>query len=456
MATNRFPDDFLFGVATSSYQIEGAFEADGKGLGIWDVFSRRPGAILNGDTGDVACDHYRLWESDLDRIAELGVAGYRFSISWPRILPDGVGRVEQRGLDFYERLVDGLLERGVAPMATLYHWDLPQALENEGGWADRMVVDAFAEYAGIVADRLGDRVPQWCTINEPWCIAHLGYGKGGNAPGRSNPVDLLKAAHHVNLAHGAATQVLRSATRGSIGIALNLQQLEPLNADAVDVTERANIMANDIFTGPMLEGAYPERLFELIAPLGAPSWIRPGDEALFGQKVDWIGLNYYTAEKCRPRTAQEGTNENGAWLAVEDLIFEDMGHPRTQMGWPVDPDGLVRLLRNVNGRYPDTPLYISENGAAYEDVVVDGAVHDPERRDFLHRHLAKILEAIEEGIPVAGYFAWSLLDNFEWSSGYARRFGLYHVDFETQERTLKDSGLWYQATVKARALAPQG
>jgi beta-glucosidase len=449
----RFPAGFTFGSATASYQVEGAANEDGRGPSIWDTFSHTPGKVWNGDTGDVACDHYHRWESDLDLMADLGLGAYRFSIAWPRIMPTGRGAVNQAGVDFYSRLVDGLLARGIRPVATLYHWDLPQTLEDAGGWPARETADAFAEYASVVGAALGDRVHTWTTLNEPWCTAFLGYGQGGHAPGRREPAASLAAAHHLNLAHGRALQALRATSTGSpeYSVTLNLHVARG-EAEAV---RRIDAVGNRVFTSPMLRGVYDDDLLADTAALTDWSFVQDGDLADIHQPIDVLGVNYYSTNTVRlwngdaPRQSNDGhkpADGGTAWPGSDDVVeFLPQPGPHTAMDWNIAPDGLLELLHTLRDRFPGQPLMITENGAAFDDAVSgDGAVHDPERVDYLLRHLTAAHRAIEDGVDLRGYFVWSLLDNFEWGYGYAKRFGVVRVDFDDQTRTVKDSGHWFR------------
>lgn len=454
MSRVSFPEGFVWGTATASYQIEGAVAEDGRGPSIWDTYSHTPGRTLNGDTGDVACDHYHRWADDLDLVAELGVDAYRFSIAWPRVMPSGKGAVNRAGLGFYDRLVDGLLDRGITPVATLYHWDLPQPLEDAGGWPVRSTALAFEEYAAVVTRALGDRVPVWTTLNEPWCSAFLGYGSGVHAPGRHDPADALTAAHHLNLAHGLAGAVIREQVPGSqLSITLNLHVARPASDSAADVdaARRIDAVANRVFLEPILRGSYPADLLADTASVTDWGFVADGDLALIGRGVDMLGVNYYSTATVREAAegASAGNDGHGAsqyspWPGADRVDFLPPTGPLTAMGWNIDPSGLTELLVRVGRDYPGLPLMITENGAAFADEVSgDGAVHDPLRQDYLARHLAAAEEAIEAGVDLRGYFAWSLLDNFEWGYGYDRRFGLIRVDYDTQRRTIKDSGRWY-------------
>ena len=438
------PSKFLWGVATSAYQIEGAVAEDGRGASIWDAFCRLPGRVAGGASGEVACDHYHRWEEDLDLIAGLGVDAYRFSISWPRILPLGRGRVEQRGLDFYDRLVDGILERGLEPFATLYHWDLPQALEDEGGWVERDTVRAFVEYADVVTGRLGDRVHSWATLNEPWCSAHLGYTNGEHAPGRSDRGLGLQASHHLLLAHGLALpEMRRNAPDSSHGIVLNLNPAYPATDSEEDLAaaRRFDGFFNRWYLDPLFAGSYPQDAWDGYEK-DVPE-VRPGDLESISTPLDFLGVNYYSRALV---TDGEGEWPRVGWSAPREKV--------TQMGWEVYPRALRELLVRLKRDYPVPDVYITENGAAYPDTLSSGTVYDQERIDYLEGHIAAVEVAVAEGVPVKGYFAWSLMDNFEWAHGYDKRFGLIHVDYETQVRTLKESARWYRRRVAREEAEP--
>ncbi|MET8508430.1 GH1 family beta-glucosidase [Streptomyces sp. NPDC004787] len=464
-AVRRFPSDFLWGAATAAYQIEGAAAEDGRTPSIWDTFSHTPGKVFEGHTGDVAVDHYHRFREDVRLMSELGLNAYRFSVSWSRVQPTGRGPAVQKGLDFYRRLVDELLAAGIEPALTLYHWDLPQELEDAGGWPERATAERFAAYATLVADALGDRVTRWTTLNEPWCSAFLGYGSGVHAPGRTDPVAALRAAHHLNLAHGLAVQGLRAAlpAGAQLAVSLNLHEVRPLTGSAEDreAARRIDTVGNEVWLGPMLEGRYPEELFADTAHLTDWGFVRAGDTAAAGQPLDWLGINYYTptvvsqvrAGEARPQDDGHGASDFSPWPGADDVAFHQADGPRTAMGWPVDPSGLTDLLTRVAARRPGLPLVVSENGAAYEDVVgPDGSVHDPERIAYVHAHLEAVHRAVEAGVPVRGYFLWSLLDNFEWAYGYAKRFGAVHVDYATLARTPKSSARWYARVARSGEL----
>ena len=461
-----FPSDFLFGVATAAYQIEGATHEDGRTDSIWDAFARVPGAVVDGHNGDVACDHYHRYEADVEMMADLGLQTYRFSTSWSRIRPDG-GPVNPKGLDFYSRLVDSLLEKNIKPWLTLYHWDLPQALEEKGGWTDRDTAYRFAEYAMDVHAALGDRVENWTTLNEPWCSSFLSYTGGEHAPGRQDPEAGLAAGHHLLLAHGLAVRDLRAADPAlKLGITLNLTVAEPADpADAgdLDAARRIDGQFNRFFLDPIFRGAYADDLLADVGPLGLDAVVRPGDLEVISTPIDALGVNYYHGELVSVRPAERSMSTEAPSLrpkrspfpAAEGIFWHLRDLPLTAMGWEVQPEGLTRLLRRVNDEYTgdSVKLYVTENGAAYDDTVdSDGAVHDAERTEFLRQHLAAIVDAIDDGINVYGYFYWSLMDNYEWAWGYHKRFGIVRVDYDTQERSLKDSALEYRRIIGDRAL----
>jgi beta-glucosidase len=461
----RFPTGFLWGSATAAYQIEGAVREDGRTPSIWDTFSHTPGKVANGDTGDIAVDHYHRWRDDVRLMADLGLTAYRFSVAWPRVQPTGRGPAVQRGLDFYRGLVDELLAHGIKPMATLYHWDLPQELESAGGWPERDTAYRFAEYAGIVGEALGDRVENWVTLNEPWCSAFLGYASGVHAPGRTDPAAALRAAHHLNLGHGLATSALRATlpARAQIGISLNpsvVRALTDAPAD-LDAKRRIDALANRVFTGPLLKGAYPEDLIADTARVTNWSFVQDGDTDIIHQPLDFLGMNYYTPAVVSgprddldgPRLDGHGASDHSPWPGADDVVFHHAPGEVTAMNWPVDPTGLTDLLLDYTAQAPGVPLYVTENGAAYEDSVdAEGRVHDPDRVRYLHAHLGAIHEAIARGADVRGYFLWSLLDNFEWAYGYGKRFGAVYVDYETQTRIPKTSATWYSQVARAGGL----
>ncbi|MDR1449693.1 MAG: beta-glucosidase [Propionibacteriaceae bacterium] len=449
-----FPPAFRFGAATAAYQIEGAVAADGRGPSIWDVFSHAPGRIDGGDTGDTACGHYDRMPADVALLGDLGVDAYRFSIAWPRVQPTGSGKPNPAGLAFYDRLVDELAARGIEPVATVYHWDLPQALEEAGGWPDRAVAERFADYAGLVAQALGDRVKLWCTLNEPWCSAFLGYASGVHAPGRREPAAALAAAHHLNLAHGLGAQAIRAAAADAqVSVVLNVHAVKAASDSAADhaACRRIDAVGNRIFLDPLLDGSYPEDLLADTAGISDWSFVRDGDLALIRQPLDLLGVNYYKTDTVRAAAA--GPAANTPWVGADDVEFLPPTGPLTDMGWNIEPAGLTGLLAGLHARWPGLPLFVAENGAAFPDRLdADGQVRDPQRIDYLSRHLEALTAALAAGVPVRGYFAWSLMDNFEWSLGYAKRFGLFYTDYATGERHWKDSARWYQKLCRRRAL----
>ena len=444
-----FPPDFVWGAATAAYQIEGAVTEDSRGPSIWDTFAHTPGTILDGTNGDIACDHYHRFAEDIAILADLGLRAYRFSIGWPRVLPSGAGAVNQPGLDFYRRIAETCLEHGVTPWATLYHWDLPQPLEDAGGWLSRETAQRFADYAVTTATALGDVVRDWITLNEPWCSAFLGYAAGVHAPGKTLGVEAVKAAHHLMLGHGQAIQALRSVdSAASLGITLNLYSIEPATSSHADreAARRADAQGNRLFLDPILLGHYPG---DAIADVGLQDWIAAHDEdlAVMSAPIDFMGVNYYSRQTyAAPAGGAFATpGATSASPGSENLVVVDTGAPKTAMGWEVQPDGLVDVVDMVHRRAPGLPVYITENGAAYDDVVrPNGSVDDSDRRLYYELHVDACRTAIERGLNLKGYFAWSLLDNFEWAFGFSRRFGLVYVDYATQQRIVKASGLWFK------------
>jgi beta-glucosidase len=438
-----FPDEFLWGAATASFQIEGAWKEDGKGESIWDRFCHTPGKVLGGDTGDVASDHYHRWQEDIALMKEIGLNAYRFSISWPRVYPQGRGKVNAAGLDFYDRLVDGLLAAGITPFVTLYHWDLPQALEDEGGWAVRSTAEAFVDYCDVVTRKLADRVKDWTTLNEPWVSAYLGYFSGAHAPGRQDLDAMLAAAHHLLVAHGTASQVIRRNVSGAqVGIVLNLNPHPPLTLHPADRKEAWlwDGCVNRWNLDPLSGRGYPE---DMLRYYGRPMpFIQNGDMDIIAAPLDFLGVNYYTRNT---EQAREDIDRKGYPLA------SIAGSETTDMGWEVYPAGLLHTLARLSWDYHFPCFYVTENGAAYADEIsADGGVHDLKRVDYLWKHLEQASRAIELGIPLKGYFVWSLLDNFEWAFGYSQRFGLVYVDYETKKRILKDSARFYQQQIRLR------
>lgn len=440
-----FPSGFLWGAATAAYQIEGATREDGRGESIWDRFSHTPGKTHNGDTGDVAVDHYHRWRDDIQIMRELGLGAYRLSTAWPRILPEGRGQVNQQGLDFYDRLIDGLLENDITPWITLYHWDLPQILEDEEGWRNRNTVEAFAEYADAITRRLGDRVKNWITINEPWVAAFLGHLMGLHAPGLTDLEEALTAAHSLLLAHGRAVEVVRNnVPDANVGITLCLAQVYP-DTDSEADENAARIFdghMNRWFLDPVFRGKYPEDLLHAMGEI-VPD-IEDGDFTIISQPTDFLGVNFYFPVYI----AHDSTSPMGYRMTDRD-------GEHTAMGWLVQPESFQELLVRIHDDYAPAAIYITENGAAFDDrPPAGGRVEDPRRKLYIHDHLLAVLKAIDAEVPIKGYFVWSLLDNFEWSEGYSKRFGVTYVDYPTQERTIKESGRWYAEVSSANAVLP--
>ncbi|MEV7290399.1 GH1 family beta-glucosidase [Streptomyces microflavus] len=440
---NALPADFTWGVATAAYQIEGAVTEDGRSPSIWDTFSHTPGKIDNGDTGDVACDHYHRVPEDIGLIKQVGAEAYRFSVAWPRVVPDGEGPVNKAGLDFYDRLVDGLLEAGVTPFATLYHWDLPQVLQDRGGWTVRETSEHFAAYASQVVERLGDRVKDWATLNEPLCSAWIGHLEGRMAPGLTDLTAAVRASYHLHLGHGLAVQAIRAASSDArVGIVNNLSPIEPASTSEADLAaaRRADGHINRWWLDPVLGRGYPQDMVELY---GVELPVQPGDLETIAAPLDWLGLNYYF----RQIVTADPSGRAPGFTQVPVA-----GARHTHMDWEVYADGLEQLLLRLTEEYGVERIYVTENGSAFQDTVAaDGSVHDPERVRYLEEHLAACARAVAKGAPLAGYFAWSLLDNFEWAYGYDKRFGLVHVDYATQRRTVKTSGRRYAELVREHA-----
>lgn len=440
----KFPEGFLWGAGTYAYQVEGAAFEDGKGESIWDRFCSQPGTILNGDTGLVACDHYHRYREDIQLMKELGLRSYVFSIAWPRIIPQGRGEVNSKGLDFYERLVDGLLEAGIEPFATLYHWDLPQALEDQwGGWLDRATAYAFAEYTDVVTKRLGDRVRRWLTLNEPAVTAFDAYESGEHAPGHRNAHEAWHSTHHFLLGHGLAVPIIRANGNAEtrVGITLNFTSIHPTSDSEADKAA-AHFLDGKYhrwFLDPIFRGTYPA---DVAARLGdyVPD-VRPGDLEIISQPLDYLGANYYTRSVV-------GASLNGPEAIDNFGSFVQEQAEYTTMNWEVYPSGIYEHLTRLHHDYHIPNIYIIENGAAFADTVTpDGHVHDPRRQHYIREHLLQAHKALSEGVPLRGYSAWALMDNFEWSLGYSRRFGITYVDYETQKRIIKDSGLWYKEVI---------
>lgn len=441
LTAHSFPSGFVWGVATSAFQIEGASQTDGKGPSIWDEFCKHPGVIEDGSTGDIACNHYERLEEDLNLIASLGVGAYRFSVSWPRVQPQGKGAWNDLGLQFYDRLVDGLVQRGISPYLTLNHWDLPQTLQEDGGWANRETVHHFVEYAKVITQRLGDRVAAITTHNEPWVIAVLGHEQGIFAPGLKCRATAMQVSHHLLLSHGLAMQAIRAqGCNAKLGIVLNLSPVY-----AVEDTQ-ANLEKARLYDGYLVRwymdalmlGRYPD---DVLLDLGVDApVIEEGDLALISEPMDFLGVNYYTRSMVQVE---------GQWAPTES------GLEITDMGWEVYPEGLTELLQRLHRDYRPSSILVTENGCASVDQLIDGRIHDSQRLRYLQSHIAAVHRAIGTGVPVDGYMVWSLLDNFEWASGYAKRFGIVYVDFETQDRTLKDSALWLRSWLESKGATPE-
>ncbi|MGN6415836.1 GH1 family beta-glucosidase [Flexivirga sp.] len=450
--TVQFPADFVFGAATASYQIEGAVAEGGRRPSIWDTFSHTPGKVERGETGDVACDHYHRVSEDVALMRQLGLDSYRFSLAWPRIKPDD-GPVNPAGLAFYDELVDELLAAGIEPAVTLYHWDLPQALEDRGGWRERDTAERFADYAAVAADHLGDRVKRWITLNEPFCSSILGYADGVHAPGAQEGEGALKAAHHLLLGHGIAAQRIRSSVPGAqVGITLNLASVQQVSESSADLeaAQRNLLIGNLIFTDPVLAGSYPELGKQVWSPITDFSWIAGDDLSTIAQPLDFLGVNFYFPS--RPRAVAHQVADPAQRVA-SDLGFESVLHEGeylTEMGWPVDAGAFTALLTWLQGRYGDAlpPIHITENGIACPDVVgPDGRIDDQDRIRYVGDHLKAVKDAMDKGVDIRGYYVWSLMDNFEWARGYQPRFGLLHVDYDTLQRTPKASFDWYRNVI---------
>lgn len=464
-----FPEGFLWGAATAAYQIEGAAREGGRGPSIWDTFARVPGAVADAHNGDVACDHYHRSAEDVALMQRLNLQAYRFSTSWSRCMPDGA-TPNAEGIAFYSRLVDQLLEAGIKPWLTLYHWDLPQALEDQGGWTNRETAYRFAEYAAVMHEALGDRVQVWTTLNEPWCAAFLGYAAGVHAPGRQEPTAALAAAHHLLLGHGLAIRELRGRdAEATLGITLNLTVPDPLNPESEadrDAARRIDGQFNRIFLDPVLRGAYPEDVLADVEHLGMTEHIKEGDLEVIGTPIDVLGVNYYHGEAVTMTPSDEALPQEGhaplerpvssPYVAAHGVRSVPRGLPVTAMDWEVQPEGLRRLLNRLQEEYTGPagiPLYVTENGAAYDDVPdASGFVDDQDRLAFFDVHLRAMKDAIDDGVDLRGYLAWSLLDNFEWAWGYHQRFGLVRVDYDTQERIPKASALWYAEVARSNAV----
>lgn len=443
----RFPDDFIWGVAASAYQIEGAVAEGGRAPSIWDTFSHTPGKTARGETGDVAIDHYHRFREDVAIMADLGVDAYRFSIAWPRLIPEGIGEVNPEGLEFYRRLCETLREAGIMPLANLYHWDLPQALQDRGGWLDPASVEWFGEYAAAAKEYLGDLIHMWATLNEPWCAAFLGHGSGAFAPGITDPAAGYVAAHHLMLAHHRAIERMRGVRPqpdDRLGTVLNLipaRAATEASAD-VEVADTADAIHNRLFLQATLHGIYPDKIKRLHTRFGVEERIDPGELEAARADIDYLGVNYYNINRFAHDPASPGLGE---FPGADGAVMVQPPGELTDMGWGVEPDGLVDVLGWASEEAPGLPLYVTENGAAYPDKVgPDGEVEDPKRIAYLESHIAAVAEAMRAGADVQGYFAWSIFDNYEWAHGYSIRFGLVRVDYETLERTVKASGQWYR------------
>jgi beta-glucosidase len=452
-----FPAGFVWGVATSAYQVEGGVDLDSRGPSIWDTFSAIPGAVRGGDDGRVAADHRRRMVDDVALIGELGVGAYRFSVAWPRVQPSGRGAVSEAGLDFYRKLVDELLARGIDPVITLYHWDLPQALEDNGGWPVRATAKRFADYAGVLGDALGDRVRRWVTINEPWCASMLGYASGIHAPGRTDPAAAIAAAHHLLLGHGLAVDALRGVVRADAEIAITLNPYPVLAAgdsDADrDAARRVDGVANRLWYDALLRGRYPDDVLADFAAVTRLDYLDDGDLAQISTPIDALGINYYRRYHVRFAKGASAAPPRSMWPGSPDVELVEPTQPTTDSGWAIEPDGLSEALVAVTRDYDPPPLYVHESGAAFADEPgPDGRVHDDARIAYIDTHLRACHDALSAGADVRGFFVWSLFDNFEWAEGYAHRFGIVHVDFATQRRILKDSARWYAGVATRRGL----
>ena len=467
---NEFPKSFLWGASTAAYQIEGAVNQDGRGVSIWDTFSHTPGRTANGDTGDVACRHYERTGEDLELMAELGLRAYRFSVAWPRVQPDGKGSANQEGLDFYRRLAAGLRDRGIVPVVTLYHWDLPQALQDEGGWPVRETAERFSEYVAMVTAAIGDEVGLWITLNEPWCSAWLGYAVGVHAPGLTNPQLSIRATHHLLLAHALGSEVVRRDTKAPVGITLNLAPQIPASDHELDIEAARKLDGglNRLYLDPLFQGSYPDDVLATAAAAGLKmDVVRDADMELISRPVDFLGVNYYMNHVVASTNRLAEARQAG-YLAPDSLLgtptaslgAAQVGRPwleRTAMGWEVDPTGLTALLTRLSDEYTKAPLYITESGVAVDDYRgPDGAVHDPRRVAYLDAHVKAVKDAIDAGVDVQGYFVWSLMDNFEWAEGYSKRFGLVWTEYPTGGRVRKDSFGWYRDLIAANGFAANG
>ncbi|CAM3366343.1 GH1 family beta-glucosidase [Marinicrinis lubricantis] len=445
MSVIQFPKDFVWGAATASYQIEGAWNEDGKGLSIWDVFSHTPGKVVNGDNGDIACDSYHRYEEDIALMKELGIKAYRFSIAWPRIYPQGSGEVNPKGLEYYHRFVDKLIENGIEPYCTLYHWDLPQALQEKGGWNNRETIDAYLQYAETMFKEFQGKIKYWITFNEPWCVSMLSNYIGAHAPGNQDLQLALDVAHHLFVAHGKTVRMFRElGIEGQIGIAPNLYWYEPYSnrKEDVEAARRKRAWYNEWFLDPLFKGSYPQFMVDWYKKKGAEVNIQPGDMEIIKEPIDFLGINYYSGSLARYK-------ENFEDFDCEEI---DEGYEKTDIGWNIYPEGLYKTLTWLTETYGPVPIYITENGACYNDGPVDGRVRDQKRIDYLQKHIIQLNRCIQSGVNLKGYITWSFMDNFEWAEGYSKRFGLVHVDYNTLKRTPKDSFYWYRHLVRTNWL----
>jgi beta-glucosidase len=449
---NQLPKDFIWGTATSSYQIEGAVKEDGRGETIWDRFCRIPGKVLNKENGDIACDHYHLYEDDVLLMKSLGIQSYRFSAAWSRIFPEGTGNPNPKGLDFYKRLINKLLENEIEPFITLYHWDLPQLLQDKGGWINRDTADYFTDYASYLFKELGDVVHKWGTHNEPWVVSYKGYSLGNAAPGYLDFRSHLKASHHLLFSHGKSVSAFRAngPSGGKIGITLNIEPAYPLvnDQECRDSARVKDGFSNRWFLDPVLKGFYPQDMVDIYSKFEDFKYIQKGDLETISAPMDFLGVNYYSIATTKP-----GTEGELGFLGVESV---KTGKPQTFMGWEIEPKGLVDTLTRIKNDYGDIPIFITENGAAFDDQVEpDVSINDEERRSYIEDHLRACKTAIDEGVNLKGYYLWSLMDNFEWRYGYSKRFGMVRVDYDTQKRTPKKSALWYKKVIEANAIIPE-
>ncbi len=454
LAFAAFPPDFLWGAATSAYQIEGAVHEDGRALSVWDRFSAVPGATYQGETGEIAADHYHHMEDDVALMAELNLNAYRFSLSWPRILPQGTGAVNERGLDFYDRLVDTLLARGIRPLATLYHWDLPVALQDRGGWLVRDTAYAFADYAEVVARRLGDRVEWWLTHNEPWCSTYLGYALGTHAPGLHDKQLAVKVGHHILLSHGLSVPRMRAhlSPQAHVGIALDFYPVYAANdhTETLLAVKQADTFRNRWFLDPLFRGSYPDNLFTNLGVTPPP--IHEDDFSIISTPIDFLGVNYYSRMLVRGSEDVVIITEHTVPFNNFEAIERIPGASYTEMGWEIFPDGLANILTRIHREYAPKAMVVTESGAAFDDHLDDNNhIHDKLRIDYLQAHIQIVAQVIRQGAPIKGYIVWSFLDNFEWSEGYRKRFGLVYVDYPTQRRIVKDSGRWYASFVASQS-----